>query len=366
VKQLKRRARTSAVAGLVAVTIATGSSLASAQPARPLAWTRTPIKSGPAMLNDLDAQPAGTWAVGNDLSGGPEDQRPLLLRWDGSKWKTTAQPMQTNSSVESVAVAGAKDVWAVGEDRTDPSQPKPLVLRWNGSAWKVVPGPDVPAGSFDEVKIAPDGTPWVTGWARIGDKEPAVVYRYAGGEWRPLNNGLEGSINGNALAVISSTDAWLGLNAGMAHFDGKSWKLVDEVPSNGSQIPSALTAAGPKDVWAVGVEHRGGVEGETPLALHYDGVSWKRVAAPSGTAQLYDVVLRNKQPIAVGESLLISENTVTSKPLVLDYQGGKFVKAKSPTTADGTLTTADVANGKLWVGGLLSSGDFAPFAAYSN
>jgi hypothetical protein len=364
----KRRARTFAVAGVVAVTIAAGSTTAEAQPVKPLDWTQTPTKSQPAILNDIDARAAATWAVGSDLVDDFQDQRPLALRWDGAHWKTTPQPMRTNSTLESVAVAGPKNVWAVGEDRADPAQPKPLVLHWNGSAWRVIPGPAVPTGSFDEVTIGPDGAPWAAGWASIDGKEHAVVYRYAGRSWQPLTTGLEESINGNTLTVIAKNDAWLGLNAGLAHFDGKSWKLVDDVPTDGSQIPNKLVAAGPKDIWAVGVEHKGGIEGETPLVLHYNGVSWTKIATPSGSAQLYDVALRNNRPVAVGESLVISGNTITSKPLVLDYQGSKFVKAKSPTTADGTLTGVVAASGKLWAVGLaatLPTGEYAAFAAFA-
>jgi hypothetical protein len=364
--QLNRRA--SAVLGVVAVMLAAGSTTAEAQPAKALGWTQTPTKRQPATLNDIDAHTASTWAVGSDLVDGFQDQRPLVLRRAGGQWKATPQPMRTNSMLESVAVAGAKNVWAVGENRADPEHPKPLVLHWNGSAWRVVPGPAVPAGSFDEVTIGPDGTPWMTGWASVAGKECAVVYRYAADAWHPVNKGLEGSINGNALTVIAKNDAWLGLNAGLAHFDGKAWKLVDDVPSDGSQIPTALVAAGPKNVWAVGVEHSGGPAGERPLALHYNGVAWSKVPTPAGSAQLYDVALRNNRPVAVGERFEESGNTILAKPIVFEFRGSKFVKAASPTNGEGTLTAADAADGRLWTVGLRpnpTTGEYAAFAAFA-
>ncbi|TDU90671.1 hypothetical protein EV138_4263 [Kribbella voronezhensis] len=363
--QLKARARTSAVAALAAVTIVTGSAFAAAQPLEPLNWTPTPTRSGPSVINDIDAKPAGTWAVGSDLVDDFMVQRPFILHWVGGQWKKTPQPMHTNSALQRIAVAGANDVWAVGEDRADPEQPKPLVMHWNGTAWKVVPAPAVPTGSFDEVKIGPDGTPWVTGWARIGTEEPAVVYRYVAGKWQALNTGLEGAINGNTLTVISRNDAWIGMNPGLAHFDGKSWKLVDALPEDGSKIPTALAAAGPKDIWLVGVGHKGGPEGETPLAMHYDGVSWKSVPTPSGSAQLYDVALWKGRPVAGGESFTSSGNIITSHPYVLDYRGGRFVKAKSPVTGSGTVATVSAANGRLWVGGLIAATPTSQYAAFA-
>ena len=66
----------------------------------------------------------------------------------------------------------------------------------------VVPGPAVSTGSFGDVTIGPDGKPWMSGWADLGGSEHAVVYRYAGGKWRPLANGLEQSINANALTYL--------------------------------------------------------------------------------------------------------------------------------------------------------------------
>ena len=181
---------------------------------------------------------------------------------------------------------GGHDIWAVGEDSTDPGKTRPLVLHWNGSAWRVVPGPAVSTGSFGDVTIGPDGKPWMSGWPDLGGSEHAVVYRYAGGKWQPLADGLEQSINANALTVISKNDAWLP-DPGLAHFDGKSWKVVDDLPTDGSQIPTALKAVGPKNIWLVGVQHTGGPEGErrwpcTTTGPHGSG-SRCRTAPPSCT-----------------------------------------------------------------------------------
>jgi hypothetical protein len=352
------------VLGVIALTVGTGS--AAAAPA-PLDWTQTPVKRQPAMLNDIDAHPGAIWAVGSDQIGA-EEHRPLAMRWKDGRWTATPQPVRTSATLESVAVAGVNNVWAVGEDRTDPIKTKPLVLHWNGSAWRLVPGPAVPTGSFGEVEIARDGTPWIAGWADVGGSEHAVVYRYAKGKWQPLADGLDQFVNANALAVISPTDVWLGLNPGLAHFDGKSWKVVDDLPTNGSQIPTALTAAGPKNIWLVGVQHLGGPEGERPLAMHYDGVSWQHLKVPDGSAQLYDVALRNGRPIAVGERFVIDESQFTTYPLVLELRGQAFVAGAAPESNETTLTGVALAQGRLWTSGITldsAAGEFAGFAAFA-
>jgi hypothetical protein len=353
--------RLAAVLGVVACVFTASSITAEAQPAA-LQWTVTPTGRQPANLDDIDSRAGETWAVGGDQIDGFQDQRPLALRWDGRSWKATAQPVRTNATLQSVAVAGARNVWAVGEDRADPETPKPLVMHWNGTRWRVVPGPSVPTGSFGTVAIGPNGAVWAAGWANVDGKEHAVVYRYSGGTWQPLTTGLEGSINGNTLAVISAKDAWLGLNGGLAHFDGKRWTLVDDVPADGSQIPTGIAVAGPKDIWLVGVEH---VAQDRPLVLHYDGVSWTRVPAPTGWSQLYDVALRGNRPVAVGERFEESGNFIFAKPYVLEYRGSKFVEAPSPDAEYGTLTGAAAANGRLWTTGLTSTTPDAPFSAFT-
>ncbi|MFF1818064.1 hypothetical protein ACFVWG_12265 [Kribbella sp. NPDC058245] len=315
-----------------------------------LTWTITPTKSQPSTLDDIDAKGGETWAVGTDLIDSFSDTRPLAFRWNGTRWVETPQPVRTNATLNAVAVASAKEVWAVGEDRAVPEKTKPFAMRWNGTAWKVVPGPKTPTGSFSDVSIAPDGTPWASGWADVNGSEHAVVYRYVKGAWQQLTTGLENSINGNTLTVLSATNAWLGLNGGMAHFDGKTWKLVDEVPADGSQIPTDLVAAGPKNIWASGVAHTS--KGERPLVLHYDGTTWTQLPTPANSSQLYGITLYGGLPIAVGEKFEESDSTITEHPLVLGLKNGAFVETTSPAAKIGTLTGVAAVGNRLWTVGM--------------
>lgn len=334
-----------------------------AGPVGPLQWTHTLTGQQPAMLEDVESQDGSTWAVGSSAKAGFADVRPLALRWQNGKWNVTSQPMTTNSMLTSVSVAGANDVWAVGEDRTDPSATKPLVMHWNGQTWAVVPGPAVPTGSFSDVQVASDGSVWVTGWAAVDGREHAVVYRYAGHDWELLSAGLEGAINGNTLAVVSKDDVWLGMYGGLAHFDGSRWVVVSDLPQDG--VPTALEATGPDDVWLAGVDHGSGTPIGSSLLMHYDGTSWTRVAAPPGSTQLYDLELRGVRPVAVGERF--TEGTLESRQLVLAYDGSEFVEATSPTDTAGTLTGAAVDGDRLWAVGRVfaTPTEVAAFAAYT-
>lgn len=361
-----KKSMLAALTGVLATAVAAGPAVArpidkavkAPATAGSLQWAITATHRQPATFNDVATGAGGTWAVGGDQVDDFAVQRPLAMRWDGKTWKAIAQPVKTNATLESVAVGTAKNVWAVGEDRTDPNQTKPLAMHWNGTKWQVVKPPAAPTGSFDDVVIAPDGSAWITGWANVGGAERAVVYRYAAGKWQPLNTGLEKSINGNVLTVLSATNAWLGLNAGLAHFDGKRWTLVSDVPVDGSQIPTAIAAVGPKNIWLVGVQYAAGI---APLALHYNGTKWAQVPVPAGMAQLYDVVLRNNRPIAVGERF--EGSAQIAKPYVLQLSGTKLVAAPAPTAATGTLTGIAAAKDRIWTVGMSATAPQDPFTA---
>jgi hypothetical protein len=158
--------------------------------------------------------------------------------------------------------------------------------------------------------------------------------------------------------VLSANDAWLGLNAGLAHFDGKRWTLVKDVPVDGSQIPTGIAAAGPKNIWLVGVQYAAGI---APLALHYNGTKWTQVPVPAGMAQLYDVVLRNTHPIAVGERF--EADNSTAKPYVLQLTGSKFTQAPAPKAPTGTLTGVTAASDRIWTVGMTATSTASPFGA---
>ena len=325
-------------------------------------WVQASPDRHQAILADVDSGSGSTWAVGSDLVADFADQRPLALRRQNDRWVATPQPMRTNSSLNSVAVGSATDVWAVGDDFSDPAAAKPLVMHWNGRAWNVVAAPAVATGSFSAVEIGPDGAVWAAGWANVGGTERAAVYRYAGGRWKALNAGLADALNANTLVVVSANDAWVGLNGGsvLAHFTGTRWTAAKGVPLDG--VPSGFAATGPDDIWMAGIDHGADVPIGASLLMHYDGSAWTRVAAPAGSTQLYDITIRNGRPIAVGESF---DAGFHSRQLVLRYNGTRFVEVAPPTGAEGTLSGVTVAGSRLWTVGLVlpTATTIDPYAA---
>ncbi|MEU0781597.1 hypothetical protein ABZ341_08425 [Streptomyces sp. NPDC006173] len=94
--------------------------------------------------------------VGDFEATGPDDIWTLLgeqsaQHWDGSRWSATRLPF----GMVDLAVAGPKDVWAVGGRDTGPGTElgggerysQPASAHWDGASWKPV---DTPQARFDE------------------------------------------------------------------------------------------------------------------------------------------------------------------------------------------------------------------------
>jgi len=70
------------------------------------------------------------WAVGATIA---EPARTLILRWDGTAWRTVASPDPSAGSdvLDRVAAVSARSAWAVGFS----SGGRPVVATWTGTAW---------------------------------------------------------------------------------------------------------------------------------------------------------------------------------------------------------------------------------------
>ncbi len=131
-------------------------------------------------------------------------------------------------------------------------------------------------------------------------------------------------------------------------WDGASW-LVMDTPSPGVRAYlKGIVAVSPSDMWAVGHFSRRGEYGSRTLVLHFDGMQWKRVWAPSParfpTLTAVDSVSPD-QVWAVG-------GKGTSRPLVLRWNGNKWRQVKVPRRIRGSFEGVDVvARNELWASG---------------
>lgn len=143
-------------------------------------------------------------------------------------------PPYFSASLSGVSVASRDAAWIVGS----------VAWRWDGSAWQSVPPPTVSNGGV--AAITPDNA-----WA--------------------------GGARGDGSLVRS--------HAVVEHWDGARWRVM-RLPRLGPSYLFAVSAAGPRSVWAVGATFRANRKGRLnpwatrPLLLHWNGASLTRVSLP--------------------------------------------------------------------------------------
>lgn len=147
------------------------------EPANAFDWL-----SGVAALGADDV-----WAVGSRF----QSRRPLVLHFDGKKWRKTPTPVFPHGrvgSLYSVDAVAADDIWAVGEshDFHGPYPHHTLTMHWDGTAWSVVPsrGPIRHHGSilFSVTAIAADDA-WAVGIWHDGVHYLPLVEHWDGVAW---------------------------------------------------------------------------------------------------------------------------------------------------------------------------------------
>jgi hypothetical protein len=344
------------VALAVATTIATGP--------EGLLWNAEETGLSDAILYQVDGTGSDAlWTVGVKITrnGTLLEFDPLALRRVHGGWVSTRQPV-TSGRLDDVAVRGPADVWAVGSV-PDSAEARPLVQRWNGTRWKVVAGPRLApghTGSFTAVSATPDGDLWVAGDAQTATGESRrLIYRYAKGVWSRVGvNGLEHLTYVSNLVPVSSRDVWAVGIGGIAHFDGTRWKRAELPGDVGPRVLNIhdLVVRGPNDVWAVG--HRpDDTLWRRPLVVHFDGVTWREIPSPADTAQMHSIEFVGDRAMVFGEEL------DTYQQYVLDQQGARFIRVANPHGA-GTLLDSIGLRERIWTVGTQAGDDEAVPSPY--
>jgi hypothetical protein len=206
------------------------------------------------------------------------------------------------NTLTTVSVEPGGGVWAGGQyvqhyQPAGMSQGVPLILRWDGNQWQPV-SVAFNGTYISALSVAPDGAGWVIGGTASEGGGGADASRWDGTGWVSASLPKLGTIGAsgqsdvpdsgfNGLAVISQDNAWA---AGaysrqsfsdptgnwqgytlVEHWDGTSWAQMDSPNAStlGSSL-SAVAAAPPQDLWAVG--HTGQYGGPyKAIILHYNG-----------------------------------------------------------------------------------------------
>ncbi|BCJ27379.1 hypothetical protein [Actinocatenispora sera] len=246
------------------------------------------------------------WIVGNSYivtTAGTYNwiPEPTAAHWQNGRWTTvplapSSDPNETSAQPNAVVSVSPTDAWAVGAQRTsDGGAVGALVEHWDGTAWDTVPNPAASTDGAQLMKVQAVSARdiWAAGFAGGGSSPWApLVEHYDGTSWTRVDVPAASTPSAFfGLSVSSSTDIWAVGDQTMAgtsdtavplveHFDGTSWKVVDDLPDIGNAKLTGVYAASPTDVWATEQvpEHT------SMQLLHYDGSSWTQVPYP-GSAE---------------------------------------------------------------------------------
>jgi hypothetical protein len=266
----------------------------------------SPDPAGRGADNELDAVAATSgsdaWAVGQFWNGA--NWQPQTERWNGKAWRAVKTPdpggHAARDGLAAVTATSPSSAWAVGT-YTAGSTARTLILRWNGRAWRQAASPD-PGGTHGSVltsviAVSPSSI-WAAGEYWTATTEKTLILHWNGRRWRQVASPGAGSTSPNGglagIASSSKSSAWA---AGSyyttssvqqtltEHWNGRRWKSVASPdPSGPAQTNElvAIAAAG-RRAWAVGNASSGHTY--FPLALRWNGTSWKicTVPLPAGT-----------------------------------------------------------------------------------
>jgi hypothetical protein len=344
----------------LAVVIAGALLLAGSPAQAQAAWTVVPSPNEPGSnyLYSVDATDAShVWAVGREFPINATSYHSLLLRYDGTAWRTAPQSgFPVNNQLYGVDAVAANDAWAVGSYHVDFARSRTLVAHWDGTTWTAVPTPNANPDSLNDlsaVAAVPNspGSVWsvgISGESASSANRRALILQRAGGAWRLVAAPrVTASDYLTAVDATGANDAWAvgygsdGLSAGpttpiVLRWTGTAWRQL-RLPTSAATELYGVEALAPNDVWVVG---RTAPDGYTwgPFAAHFDGISWRLVAVPAvaydNNTRLNDVVALSPADIyAVGA-------TGQGTTLVVHWNGASWTT--EPTVSSGILAGAAV------------------------
>jgi hypothetical protein len=176
-----------------------------------------------------------------------------VARASTPQWQTW-YTMGSNTSMDSVAAFGPKDIWAVGS-RAWGSPFRPDVVQWNGTKWQPVPVPGSAGYYTEQVAGSAASNVWIFASNTSGN---AVAFRWDRKHWHTIKVPY-----GRGWVVLSPTDVWIAGEPGcqlpvptsgpwtcstpLYHWTGRTWQTT----RIGEWINEIAAAPG-SAVWAAG------------------------------------------------------------------------------------------------------------------
>jgi len=303
-------------AGLGATAQAAGAATAATPSAHTPAWHGVLSLTGSGLTAEAVVPTGKTtgWAfLSNDTA---------WQRAGGTSWRQVPFPGR-NGYVNAAAASSPSNVWAAFRSGTGTAQ----VDHWNGRKWAV-------AGHFAAevtgLTVLGPGDVWAFGGGASGGEG---VFHFNGHDWTKVASTLQGG------SAVSDKSVWAYAGTQVAHYDGRKWtatSLAGLFPAgHGLPVAPALTgvlAISPGNVYATGVGWRSVDGGGLAVVLHYNGHSWRRVAAGQGISGSNTTLASDGKG-----GLWFTAYNHAYRQQLLHYAAGTIVNANEPFSAVANL-----------------------------
>ncbi|GIH22828.1 hypothetical protein Aph01nite_11380 [Acrocarpospora phusangensis] len=230
-----------------------------------------------ALLDVAATGPSDAWAVGYGCGAEDSEGCPGVERWDGVRWRKADVPWRSYHA-DGVSADSPRNVWVAGNGETA------AAAHWDGLRWRTYQ--PFGAAQYHRVNdVAVAGQPWfagntpngsavVVGWTRTRGFYPAFS--------------LGGSLN--AITARRSTgDVWAvgitGTQPLVIHGDARgAWGNMLLPPIQDGVLTRVWQVA-KNNVWVVGYAGKT-LADSRPIALRYDGKTWRQVPVPVARGRL--------------------------------------------------------------------------------
>jgi hypothetical protein len=192
--------------------------------------TPTPGKGQFAYLDDVACTASSACAAVGLSNVGQPDQRAVVERWNGHRWRVQPSPNPSHGGggLEGVACTAASSCTAVGF-----SNAGTLAERWNGHRWAIQPTPNPPGaqfGLFNGVGCSSRSACTAVGYYfDSSGRMLALAERWSGHQWRIERALSPDAVQGDFLLGVScpsSASCTAFGSSRVSHFSGTPLTLV--------------------------------------------------------------------------------------------------------------------------------------------
>jgi hypothetical protein len=297
-------------------------------------------------------------------------------------WHAVASGGPARSTLSAVSAVSRTDVWAAGS-RFVPARSASvgLIEHWNGTSWRTVPSP-VPATKFgaplDGIAALSARNAWAVGFYEGATSFRTLIEHWNGTRWSIVRSPNQGTGENvlTAVTAIGPRNIWA---AGwqqhetsgsrrplIEHWNGTRWSVVPSPSVRldlGDNFLFGLTALSRSDIWAVGSDS---VSFGSTLAMHWNGSAWsvRRTHNPGAGDRFFQAVtaLSPRSVLAVGSYLGSGAGSPT-RVLAERWNGSAWarVPAASPAANFDSLQGAATGGGSAWAVGWRRATLFGPY-----